>query len=471
MGFIKLTNDTVSCLTPGCVYNFINVKYLKKTLYYSPIHAQYTMRIMNVANIEKVTNPVIITNHQEKSLTGLTLKIKHALISLMRYNKKWNDFIDDDNKTEDYNDSHSFFHSIRQMFNEESKHINNSTNILAHIQDSNNYTSQSGKHSFIFRLTAEGKMIDCCQWNLPEPPDNTQHVLPTQGFAIFVDVKFTKWGKNYQYLYNKNSSVIYDFCPSWIKIMKGNIDSCIDDRIHYIWTPYHKTKENHSFIKNIRVREMHNFGQIENYVKKNGESANLRIRSKNIYSIAYDNLQLSYKCLTCSTSRYDNITYGCCGKMNPGSIRISGKLDICMKDTVGSRRVHVAGDALISIIGLVCQLPNPKPPFPEQTRVWYESLMKKEAKIMNENEIINLTPALQVFCDIIKDTKNISMMINGVLLGNNGNKTLWFFLKKVWFDVNNNRKRKNPPHIDNNKNNAKSIISEPPSKRHKAKNN
>ena len=85
MGFIKLTNDTLSCLTPGCVYNFINVKYLKKTLYYSPIHAQYTMRIMNVANIEKVTNPVIITNHQEKSLTGLII-IDQYLWSFLKTN-------------------------------------------------------------------------------------------------------------------------------------------------------------------------------------------------------------------------------------------------------------------------------------------------------------------------------------------------------------------------------------------------
>ena len=469
MGFVKLTDDTMSCLKPGHVYSFTNVKYLKRTLYYSPMHAQYRIQIIDAENIENVKNPDIITNHDEKSFNGLTLKIKHALISIMRYNKKWNDLIEDDDKTEDIDDAHSFFHSIRQMFNEESKHVNNSTNILALIQDSNNYTSQSGKHSFIFRLSAEGKIIDCCQWNLPEPPDNTQHVLPTQGFAIFIDVKFTKWGKNYHYLYSKNSSVIYDFCPSWIKMMKGNIDSCIDDRIHYIWVPYHKTKENHAFIKNIRIREMHNFGQIENYIKKNGESANLKIGSKNIYSIAYDNLQLSYKCLTCNTSRYNNITYGCCGKMNPNSIRISCKLDICMENTVGSRRIHVAGDALVNIIELVCQLPNPKPPIPEQTRVWYKLLIKKEAKIMNEDEIVGLTPALQVFCENIKDTNNIIMMINGVLLGNYSNKTLWFFLKKVWFEVDKTRKRNQPPHIAND--NVQSDIKEPPSKKHKANSN
>ena len=426
---------------------------------------------MDVKNVKKVENPAINTNHHEKSLNGLTLKIKHSLISLMRYNKKLNDFKEDDDKTEEYGDSHALFHSIRQMFHEESKHVNNSTNILALIKDSNNYTSNSGKYSFVFRLAAEGKIIDCCQWNLPGPPDKVQHVLPTSGFAIFIGVKFTRWGRNYHFLYGDNSSIIYDFCPAWVKIMKGNIDNSMDDRIHYIWTPAHRTCENHTFIKNIRVREMHDFGQTENYIKSNKESANLKIQSKNIYSIAYDNLQLSYRCLTCSTSRYSNITYGCCGKMNPDNIRISCKLDICMKNIVGSRRVHVTGDGIISIIGLVCQIQNPNPPIPEQTRVWYELLKNREATVMDEEEIIGLTPALQVFCNIIKDMDNIMMMINGVLLGNNSNSTLWFFLKKVWFDINNNGKRKQPPHISNKDDNIQSIISEPPSKKQKTNNN
>ena len=404
-------------------------------------------------------------------MVGLTVKIKHSLMSLMRYNKKWNDFGEDNDNNNDDNESHSLFRSIRQMFNEESKHVNISTNILAHIQDSNNYTSQSGKFSFIFRLAAEGKIIDCCQWNLPKPPDNKPHVLPTEGFAIFIDVKFTRWGSNYHYLYSKQSSIIYDFCPHWIKIMKGNIDNCVDDRIHYIWTPFHQIKENHAFIRNIRIKEMHDFGQMEKYITKSGESANLKIATKSVQRIVHDQLQINYKCPTCNTITYNNISFGCCGKMNPDGIKTSCKLDIYMKDTAGAKRIHVTTDGLISIVALVSELQNPTPSIPQHTRNWYELIKNREAKIMDDEELMGLTPALKVFCNIVKDMDNIMMNINGALLGDYSNKTLWFFLKKVWFDVSNTKKRKEPPHTANSNGNIKSDIDEPPRKKHRSSNN
>ena len=188
------------------------------------------MIIMDGTNIEKETDPNIITNHHKQSMNGLTLKIKNSLISVKQYNTNCN-HVKSDDKNENYNESNILFHSVRRMFNEESKFLNNPNNILISIQDSNSYTSHAVKFFFIFRLVAEGKLIDCCQWNIPQPPDDVKHVLPTKGLAIFINVKFVKWNRHYHYLYGENSSMVYDFCPYWTKVLNGNIDDDIDPEI------------------------------------------------------------------------------------------------------------------------------------------------------------------------------------------------------------------------------------------------
>ena len=145
-GLVLVENNTLLNLEPGCVYNFTNVTFLITQLYYHVIDAKSKIEIMHGAKVAKEIDPKIITDHHIQCMKGLTLKIKNALHSLKQYHNDCSD-VARYNVNHNCNESDVLFHPVRRMFNEESKFINNPNNILALIQDSNNYTHHSGTTS------------------------------------------------------------------------------------------------------------------------------------------------------------------------------------------------------------------------------------------------------------------------------------------------------------------------------------
>ena len=65
---------------------------------------------------------------------------------------------------------------------------------------------------------------------------------------------------------------------------------------------------------------------------------------------------MRYNCEICNTSKHGNFILGCCGILNAEDIRISCKLNIFFKNATKVKRIHVSGDGLNQIIGLICDL-------------------------------------------------------------------------------------------------------------------